>query len=486
MISGRQTLATFDSSLDELRGRIESTAQLVEERNNKLLALQQDELPLYRELGRMRVEHLAGAEPVIADDAERNVEQLLEQRQVELQKIHRDITTLGLQRHELEARRKEQAVAVDSAAEIVDAAEKKTQDRLDKEPGYQQQLQVTKELERTLKHAQNKASQREEELESKGESYREDPLFMYLWNRKYATVEYEANGLTRWLDGRVARLIRYSLARVNYSKLQEIPLRLREHAKQVEEKAKKAFEELKALDTQAREEDGIPVLEGTLKKKEDELAAIDEQIEQTVNDQQKLEQVQVDFSTGQDRYFQQAVDYLTTELRQEDLQALRHQAYSTPFPEDDMIVSQLFDLEAQLRELEAGIQELKNENRRHQERLREMETLRVQFKRQRYDSAGTGFSDPALIGTVLGNLINGAMTSEAFWRILEQQRRYQQRQADPGFGSGGFGRGTIWGSGMGFPRGGGGIFGGGGFSFPGSGGGHVGGSSGGFRTGGGF
>ena len=486
MISGRQTLASFDSSLEELRGRIASTSQLVEERNTKLLALQQEELQLYRELGRLRVDFFVNDKQfIVADDAERNVEKMLEQRQVELQKMFRDLSALGMLRHELESKRQDQAGKVEAAAEIVDTAEKKTQDRLEQDAAYQKQLQIARDLERTLKHAQDKAGQREEELDSKGTTYRNDPLFMYLWNRKYSTVEYEANGLTRWLDSRVAKLIRYSVARVNFSKLQEIPLRLREHAQQVEERAKKAFEELKALDTKAREEDGIPALEEKLSQEESALASIDKQIEETVNDQQKLEQIQADFSAGQDRYFQQAVDYLATELRRDDLHDLRQQAYSTPFPEDDVVVSQLFDLEAREKELESGIIELKNENSRQQERLRELETLRVQFKRNRYDSAGTGFSDPALIGSVLGNLINGAMSSQAFWRVLEQQRRYHQRQADPGFGSGGFGRGTIWGSGMGFPGSGGGIFGGGGFSFPGSGGGHTGGV-GGFRTGGGF
>jgi len=36
----------------------------------------------------------------------------------------------------------------------------------------------------------------------------------------------------------------------------------------------------------------------------------------------------------------------------------------------------------------------------------------------------------------------------SFGGLLEQQRHYHQRLAEPGFGSGGFGRGTVWGSDM--------------------------------------
>lgn len=487
MISGRQTLASIDSSVETLRTEIARTARQVEERSNRLLDLQRNEIQNYRELGRLRVEHLASDGLVtISDDTEQTVQELLEKRRAKQEQIRADITVSRQQHLDFEEKRQEQAVLVENTAKMVDNAEKKTQDRLDEDGAYQAQLQITRKVERTLKHAAAKAGQWEDELESKGEPYRDDPLFMYLWKRKYFTGEYRASGLMRWLDTKVAKLIRYSEARVNFSKLQEIPRRLREHAVQVEQEAQKEYDALKVLDTGAREEDGIPALENGLKQEEEELATIDEQIEKEVADRQQQEQILSDFSAGADRYYQDAIDYLTTELRRDDLQELRQQAYATPFPEDDMIVSRLFELEESEKELQNSITELKIANVRQQERLHDMESVRAKFKREHYDRAGTGFSDPAVIGTVLGNLVNGAMTRDAFLRILQQQRRHQQRQADPGFGSGGFGRGTMWGSGMRFPSSrGGGSFGGkrGGFRVP-RGGRSSGG--GGFRSGGGF
>jgi hypothetical protein len=71
--------------------------------------------------------------------------------------------------------------------------------------------------------------------------------------------------------------------------------------------------------------------------------------------------------------------------------------------------------------------------------------------------------------------------------VIQQQQRYQPPQSDPWFGSGGFGRGTVWNGGIGDLGGLGDIVGslsrGGGF-----GGGGRGRRSGGggFRTGGGF
>ncbi|MEI2612964.1 MAG: hypothetical protein V9G20_30355 [Candidatus Promineifilaceae bacterium] len=75
-----------------------------------------------------------------------------------------------------------------------------------------------------------KTEQAEADREQKGRPYRDDPLFMYLWERGFGTKTYRANNLVRWLDGLIAGLVGYPEARPNFAMLNEIPLRLREHA----------------------------------------------------------------------------------------------------------------------------------------------------------------------------------------------------------------------------------------------------------------
>ncbi len=43
--------------------------------------------------------------------------------------------------------------------------------------------------------------QAEADREEKGKPYRDDPLFMYLWEGGYGTKSYRANNLVAWLDG---------------------------------------------------------------------------------------------------------------------------------------------------------------------------------------------------------------------------------------------------------------------------------------------
>jgi rubrerythrin len=334
-------------------------------------------------------------------------------------------------------------------------------------------------------HADDKARHSEQEKDEKGQSYRDDALFMYLWERHYGTPQYRAWPLTRWLDNRVAHLVGFADARANYARLQEIPLRLREHAEQKKRAAEAAFEELRELDEQARRADGIIELEAIRDKEQASLDEIDGRIEEAAGRYEQLLEQKDDFAAGEDEGYRKAVDYVTSELRRDDMRELRRDAMATPFPDDDLIVNRLFEGEQQVEQLEDSLRELKNALRQQHKKLQQLESLRSDFRRRRYDQAGYSFSDGSLIAAMLNSFINGRLDLDSLWRVLEQQQRYRPQRTDPTFGSGGFGRGTVWGGrrggfGGGLGRGGlgrGSILGGrrGGI-----------GGGGGFRTGGGF
>jgi hypothetical protein len=168
---------------------------------------------------------------------------------------------------------------------------------------------------------------------------------------------------------------------------------------------------------------------------------------------------------------------------------LRREALATPFPEDDLIVSRILAREDERHKTETTLQGLKNTLEQHRRRLSELELVRTDFKRHRYDRAGSSFGDSSLIALMLGNFLNGMLDRRTLWKVLQEQQRYRPRRSDPGFGSGGFGRGTVWGGGVGDLPDFGDIFGGpgrGGHGRGGWGGGSGRGGGGGFRTGGGF
>jgi hypothetical protein len=301
---------------------------------------------------------------------------------------------------------------------------------------------------------------------------------MYLWQRDYGLPAYTARPLLRWLDGKVAQLIGFADARANFARLNEIPERLREHAERLKATAEREFVALKVLDTAAQQADGIPALEAQLASEQAKLDAIDARIEAAEADHQALQARKAAYATGEDEHTRKAVEYLAAELRRDDLAELRRAVLATPFPDDDLIVNRLLQRADETRELEASLESLKQTLGQYRRRLGELEAVRTDFKRHHYDRTGSTFSDGALIATLLNSFLSGMLDRGMLWKVLQEQQRYRPQRSDPSFGSGGFGRGSVWTGGLGgIPgRGGrsGGVFGGG----PGRGGG--------FRTGGGF
>ena len=460
MISGRHALGVIDDSLNQERASIETADTRIAEISRQLLALQQARVEDIRELARLRVDMMASGNTLSGIDAvERQVAAVLKARQTAEAELDARIPALQDERNGLEAGRETQRQAVEEAADALDLAEAATQARLDADVDYQAREQRTREADRIARHAEDKALHSEQEKNEKGQSYRDDALFLYLWDRHYGTPQYRAWPVTRWLDTKVARLVDFEDARANYARLQEIPVRLREHAEQKKRDAEAAFEVLRGLDEQAREQDGVVALEASRDQQQASLEEIDVRIEEAAERYGELLARKEEFSVGEDEHYRKAVGYVASELRRDDTRELRRDAMATPFPDDDLVVNRLFEREHQVQQLETSLNELKRALRQQHEKLQELESLRADFRHRRYDQSGYSFSDGTLIAAMLGNFLNGMLDRDSLWRVLEQQQRYRPRRTNPTFGSGGFGRGTVWGGRRGgFGRGGGGGF----------------------------
>lgn len=453
MITGRDTLSQVQRAIKDEQKRTRELDAKLAQANERVMQLDVTRTKELQALARLRLEFLGkGSVVERIDEADRQVLALLEERRAEHEALQQRLTETEQQRAVLEAERETAAAAVERAAAAVDDAEAATQERLRSEPAYQRQLERAREAERVAVHADEKATLSEQEQDAKGKAYRDDALFTYLWKRQYGTTGYRAGGgpfgpLLRWLDGKVARLIGYADARANYARLLEIPLRLREHAETVGKQADAELAELTRLETEARVADGIPKLQEAHGATQKALAEVDARITAIAADYQALLARLEVFAKGEDERSQQALAFLASELGREELQALRSDALATPFPQDDVIVARLLDLEAERERTALTVTELKQTAERNRSRIQELEQLRTEFTRRQYDAPGSSFPDGAVIATLLGQFLSGLLTRDALWRVLEQQRSYTPPRSDPTFGSGGFGRGTIWGGG---------------------------------------
>src|SRR5690606_37789059 len=327
---------------------------------------------LLGQLAELRVKYLLS--PQVAADLKRSEEQvlkLLEAREAAIAAVQKRLDDLEARRGDLEAKRQELREQLERAAAAIDEAEAEAQARLEGDPAYVAQREAAKAAERVAVHADEKATLSEQEQGSKGKAYRADPLFMYLWNRGYLTPQYRAGGIVRWLDGKVARLIGYAEAQANYARLVELPVRLREHADLMAKVADEEFAKLRELDQKALEEAGVPRLEAERADVEAAIAEVDQAIAEVGEAITAALAEMERFAKGEDAQYRKAVQFLSSEFGRDDLKALRREALATPFPEDDVIVARLLDIEAAKERQAKTLAELKEVAEANRKRLAE-------------------------------------------------------------------------------------------------------------------
>lgn len=426
MVSGRQILASLDETVSAARAQADAVQAQIATVNQQLQAQREREAKDYRDLARLRLGQLGDTTLVERlDQAQLRVAALLAPRQTALTELQAQGETAQTAARGLAAERADEAAALDTAAQALDAAQAKTQARLAADPDYQGRRERAQAAQRTAAQSEEKATQSAAEREQKGASYRADPLFMYLWERRFGLPEYRGSWPTRSLDGKVARLIGFADARANYDRLTEIPERLREHAATLKTQAEADFAVLHSLDEAARVADGVPALEAQLAQAQTRLAAIEERCAQAECDLEALQARTSGYTCGEDEHSRQALEFLSAELRRDDLLELRRAAQATPSADDDLIVARLMQAEDERGRLEASVQGLHEALAQHQRRVAEAQGLCADFKRSRYDRPGSGFDNEALIATALAEFVSGAVDRQQVWSTLQAQQRYR-------------------------------------------------------------
>ncbi len=480
MLDGREALRQIDLAIDEARRDADVLKASLAEMNDRESGLRGALREALEDLARFRLDQTrAGEVSAAVAGVGREIGALLEARQGEYEALTRELEQIGGEIEALEARRGQAAASAEGAAAALDETEAALQDALGEDPQYQNQHALTQAAEAVAAEAEHKHALADEDRRVKGEPYEADPLFMYLWRRGFGTPSYRGSGLIRMGDGWVARLTRFEAARRNYHMLTEIPKRLGEHAARMRERADGEIDALAGLEEAAREKSSVPGLQGALERAQAEVAGIDGEIAAGRERLRERASRASAFERGEDPQYRAAVEAMVNTLDDDSIAELRHAARQTRMPEDDLIVERLVDLEDDLDELTRERGELARHARDRSDRLIELEDMRVEFRRRRYDDYGSGFTDGGLFAVILAEFVRGVISGSVYWDRLDRSHRRRARRSKPDFGSGKFKfPGPLSFPGSSRSRGGG--FGGGGFR---TGGGM---SGGGFRTGGGF
>ncbi len=445
MKSGLQTLHEIDTAIARARKAVSEASVLPKRAAEDLVDLKRQQSAAYDNIAKERLELLENNEGGELGYVDRKAEKLLaEHDKVETSHGKKlDKAVVKIETLEKERRDKEKDVnkAVDTYDKAVAVAEKE----ILKDLGYMAALDRVEKAESMVIRASEKLDLARAGEQEKGRPYRSDPFFNYLHKRRYGTKESKGWFLTKLLDGWVARLVNYREAAENYRRLTDIPRRLENHVKSLEDSVLESRAELEALEADILEKKGVTALHKASLKAQTTLEKVDEKIAGAERDYEELRVEYQRLSAGETGPYREATDILSDALRRVKFSDLKRLAAQTTSRKDDQAIEEILELARAADALEDDQKEAKNLIKKYERSLKELEEIRRRFKSRRYD-APSSVIDGQMVGELLIRVLAGAMDGDSLWRQIERAQRTTRRYSDNDFG------GIDWTEGLRLPR----------------------------------
>jgi len=443
MITGRQALNSIEEASAKVRAdemRLDSALRSASEESARL---RQERLKNLRALAELKFGLIQSGELIHElDAAEQQAKDLLE-------RIRREISEAETKRHEAadaletaENRARKRAQDFDLAANELRALEQEIAPSVTGDPAWIALKARAVATSKTAGEAEKKAAQAESNREQKKTPYQSDPLFMYLWRRKFGTSDYPSGFFVRFFDAKISALINYHEARANYAMLNQIPEKLREHANRVSAELDAERQKLAAFE----QERLVAAGGGPLQKKAAEAkAALDFSELQITEARQRLEAInrQYEAIAGRDNKgaFAQVIALMAENDSRDDVRTLYREAARTKTDEDRAIAERIGRLTHAIAAAEQDIARLRGQIAAVAARSAEIDQARRQFRQRGYDYPGTTFGNETTINDVLGGILEGALKGIVLGQVLDQGYR---RPPAPDWGGGGMFPGPMY------------------------------------------
>lgn len=430
-LDGRGALIRLDQTLASARNALAEALETEQQASGDLVRIHQAQAAAYMRLADLQI----GAD----DDRERltridgDIDALMDAHEAFVNKSRAALDAKDDEITRLEAERADRAEAVDSAIEAYEAAVAEVEASLEASEAYRGLIETASEAEAVTERARRKLEIASEDRVEKGAPYEADPLFMYLWKRRYRTPDYDASPFFRVLDGWVAGLCKYDRAYMNYDRLTELPVRFAEHVDRMEEAEAKARDALEAAEAHALKTAGADALQADVETAREALAATDARIDTAEAEHLTLADTHAAAEAGQEGPAHEARLRLADALRKSSFPDLRVLVTQTVTIEDDAVVDQLVTLRKDELDLNMRRKELGLAPRDRRQTLARLEHFRRQFKVEQLDSSFATFKASAVDNT-LDALLSGRLRPDDALRGLKRSMRRRQPKAHPGFG----------------------------------------------------
>lgn len=433
-LSGREALSVIDRAARSAREALSVAMNAADKIETDRARLAEARVKEIRALAALRVDLLRqGESGVDLDDAERRAIDLLKEQEEFIERAAANIAKVDEEISNLEDARDAAATArqdaIDAHADKVADVEEALRD----DPKYQGLVKAAEDASAISARAEQKLELAETDRDEKGEPYEADPLFSYLWKRKYRTPSYKAGAFFRFLDGWVARLCKYDRHYANYNRLIELPERLAEHVERVEAAEAKAIEALEAAESKALDNAKISEFLAAIEDAVDKVQELDERL--TAAEARHLKAIKDHEDARDDRTgpVQHAREVLEIELNRASFPDLRVLASETLTLDDDRIVDRLVKLRSDELALEVSAEDIGALPKDRRLELERLETMRRRFKSERLDRHEILLSG-AVLSRVLDGMQRGDLRSDEAVRTIKRSAKRRPARTPRHFG----------------------------------------------------
>jgi hypothetical protein len=438
MISGRQALATVEQTIAQARREEARLDSALREATGEAVRLRAARMAAFRELAKVKLDTLASAGVAQElDAAERRALAIMEQGRRAAADFAKRREQAERSLEQSESEREARAAELDEALAALSELRAQVEAQTRVSPEWAAARARMDELGRMTEAAEKKTAQAEADREEKRKPYESDPLFMYLWDRRFSTAEYSAGRFVRFFDRRVAKLVGYDKARASYAMLNAIPTRLREHAARLREELQGARARLTAIERDALEKSGAQPLEARVRERNAAFDAADRKLANARAELDKIEQAGRNGVASGEASYAQAIELLASADAAQDLRSLYREAAQTPDPTDEAILKRIESTENAIGRAEKETGAIRREMQELARRRKQIESERDEFRRRGYDDPFGSFGNERVLASVLGGILGGVLQGTVLRDVLNNGYRRQPGPWDSDFGGGG-------------------------------------------------
>ncbi|MDP3739847.1 MAG: hypothetical protein Q8R02_20840 [Hyphomonadaceae bacterium] len=501
LITGRDALHRLDELALGARQQFDLAARSADNQSRRRSELTRLKAEGYRQLAALRLDVIKAGADARLSAAESEAQRLMEKHDEFVANIDGDVARAAEDLAAAEAKRRAGETEVDAALNAYEALTEQVEKDVQADPGYLELKQRFEDAQSIAIRAEQKLELAKTDRKDKSVPYETDPLFSYLWQRKFRTPEYRKSGLSRMLDNWVAKLCRYDEAYLNYARLVELPDRLAEHVANMKLEAAETEAAIDKFEAAKLQERGAGALQTKVEEAKGRLTALDAELNTAEAKHSALRESQEKAASGDSGPREAARRVIEDSLAKASFPDLKVLAAETTTPDDDRLVDVLIKLRTEELQMEVNWRNVDALPARRRVAADTMEQVRRRFKEAGLDSPYVLILRGAFNAAIEAYGMGPTADGEQLWRALMATVRQAPMQDDSYFGGrrrggsigiGGVIAGAVLGEvlrelgrhGGGGRWGGGGWGGGGGSSGGGFGtGGRIGGG-GGFKTGG--